>query len=76
MYKVTCDSKTLHDDNLQGLRIFEGKLTLELGKTGAFDFVIYPGHPYYDFVKPVISIVEVYRNELSIFRGRVLTVKY
>ena len=76
MYKVTCDGKTLHDDKLQSLRIFEGQLTLELGKTGALEFVIYPDHPYYDFVKPVISIVEVYRNELSIFRGRVLNVKY
>lgn len=76
MYKVTCDGKLLHSDDLQGLKIVEGQLSLELGKTGAFDFVIYPQHPYYEYVKPVISIVEVFKNELSIFRGRVLNIKY
>jgi hypothetical protein len=76
MYKVTCDGKLLHSDDLQGLKIVDGELSLELGKTGVFDFIIYPQHPYYEYVKPVISIVEVYRNELSIFRGRVLNIKY
>ena len=76
MYKVTCDGKLLHSDDLQGLKIVDGELSLELGKTGAFDFIIYPQHPYYEYVKPIISIVEVYRNELSIFRGRVLNIKY
>ena len=76
MYKVTCDGKTLHNDNLQNLKVINGQLTLELGKTGAFEFAIYPDHPYYDRVKPVISIIEVFRNELSIFRGRVLNIKY
>ena len=76
MYKVTCDGKTLYDNRLQQLKITDGELTLELGKTGAFEFTIYPDHPYYDHVKPVSSIVEVFRNELSIFRGRVLSIKY
>ena len=76
MYKVLCDGKMLHNDELQSLRIIGGKLDLELGKTGAFEFTIYPNHPYYDAVNPVLSIIEVYRNELSIFRGRALTIKY
>lgn len=76
MYKVTCDGKPLHDNYLQNLKIEDGELTLELGKTGAFEFTIYPNHPYYDSVRPVISVIEVYRNELSIFRGRALSVKY
>ena len=76
MYKVTCDGKTLHNDNLQNLKVINGQLTLELGKTGAFEFAVYPDHPYFDSVKPVVSIVEVFRNELSIFRGRVLNIKY
>ena len=76
MYKVICDGKPLHDNLLQNLKIEDGLLELELGKTGAFEFTIYPNHPYYDSVKPVISIIEVYRNELTIFRGRVLSIKY
>lgn len=76
MYKVTCDGKTLHNDRLQNLKIYGGELTREIGKTGAFEFSIRSDHPYFDKVKPVVSIVEVYRNELSIFRGRVLNIKY
>lgn len=76
MYKVLCDGKALHNDELQSLRIIGGKLSLELGKTGAFEFTIYPNHPYYDAVNPVLSIIEVYRNEHSIFRGRALAIKY
>lgn len=76
MYKVVCNSKTLHNEETNNLRIANGQLTLELGKTGAFEFTIYPNHPYYDAVNPISSIIEVMRNELSIFRGRVLSIKY
>lgn len=76
MYKVTCDGKILHNDELQSLRISNGKVVLEIGKSGLFEFTIYPTHPYYDYVNPMLPIVEVYREELSIFRGRVLNVKY
>lgn len=76
MYKVTCDGKTLHNDELQQLKISGGKVTLEIGKSGLFEFTIYPDHPYYENVKPVVSIIEVYRNEAVIFRGRALNIKY
>lgn len=76
MYKVACDGKTLHNDELHDLKISGGKVTLEIGKSGLFEFTIYPEHPYYENVKPVVSIIEVYRNEAIIFRGRALNVKY
>ena len=76
MYKVMCDGKTLHNEELQQLKISGGKLTLEIGKSGLFEFVICPDHPYYEYVKPVASIIEVYRNEAVIFRGRALNIKY
>lgn len=76
MYKVVCNGKTLHNDEQQQLRVSKGKVILEIGKTGSFEFTIYPTHPYYDYVLPMISIVEVYKEELSIFRGRVLNISY
>ena len=76
MYKVTCDGKTLHNDKLQTLQISGGRVSLELGKTGLFEFTIYPNHPYYEDVKPLASIIEVYRNDAVIFRGRALNIKY
>ena len=76
MYKVTCNGKVLHDDELQTMRINGGKVILELGKTGKFDFTIYPNHPYYSVVNPLKAIIEVYRNDVVIFRGRALNIKY
>lgn len=76
MYKVMCDDKMLHNDELQQLKISGGKLTLEIGKSGLFEFTIYPDHPYYENVKPLVSIIEVSRNEAVIFRGRALNIKF
>lgn len=76
MYKVTCSDKIIHNDAIQSLKVYDGKLTLEIGKSGLFEFTIYPSHPYYDAVMPMLSIVEVYRDDASIFRGRVLNIKY
>lgn len=76
MYKVECNGKILHSDMNQKLKIGDGKLVLEIGKSGLFEFTIYPPHPYYDYVLPMLSIVEVYKDELSIFRGRVLNIEY
>lgn len=76
MYKVMCSDKIIHNDGIQSLKVHDGKLTLEIGKSGLFEFTIYPIHPYYDYVLPMLSIVEVYKDELSIFRGRVLNIEY
>lgn len=76
MYKVTCNGKIIHSDALNGLKVKGGKLALELGKTGLFEFTIYSNHPYYENVVPMRSIVEVFKDNESIFRGRVLNIQY
>ena len=76
MYKVTCDGKIIHHDKMQGLQITKGNLVLELGKTGMFEFEIFPMHPYYEHIFHILSIVEVFKDENSIYRGRVLNIKY
>ena len=76
MYKVFCNDKLLCNDRYETLKIFEASVVLELGKTGLFEFTIYPDHPYYDEVKEMIAIVEVQRDEKTIFSGRVLNIEY
>lgn len=76
MYKVICNGHTLHDDGLASLRIANASVELELGKTGSFNFTIYPNHPYYDSVEVVTSRISVYRKESVIFSGRVLKIEY
>lgn len=72
MYKVYCDGLLLYHSKLQKLKIFNPTLDLELNKTGAFDFTIYPEHPYYGMIKKLASIITVTQDDYMIFRGRVL----
>lgn len=74
MYKVYCNDKLLYNDRLQSLKISNAVLTLEIGKTGLFEFTIYPDHPYFSEIKEMISMVEVHRNDEVIFYGRILNV--
>lgn len=76
MYRVFCNDKLLYSDRYETLKIFEASVVLELGKTGLFEFTIYPDHPYYDEVKEIIAIVELQRDEKTIFSGRVLNIEY
>jgi hypothetical protein len=45
MYKVYCDGALLYDPRVEELQLFDKKVSLEVNKTGAFDFTIYPSHP-------------------------------
>ena len=76
MYKVIADGNTLHDDQLETLRISNAKVTLELGKTGLFEFTIYPDHLYYNDISVMLTMITVYRDSDIIFAGRVLNIKY
>lgn len=76
MYNVYAGNDLIHDDRLEGLRIIGGKLTLEVGKSGLFEFTIYPSHPRYDSVQPVKTIIQVLRDGENIFSGRVLSIRY
>lgn len=76
MYKVYCNDKLLYNDMLESLKISDAKLTLELGKTGLFEFTIYADHAHYDSVVEMKAMVEVYRNDELIFYGRVLNIQY
>lgn len=76
MYRVYCNGKLIHDNSLDGLRIHNDHLDLELGKTGLFEFTIYPKHPYYAEVEVMTSRITVYRRDTIIFYGRVLKIEY
>ncbi|MGN0442908.1 MAG: phage tail spike protein [Acutalibacteraceae bacterium] len=76
MYQVYAGNVLIHDDRLESLKILKTKLSLEVGKSGLFEFVIYPNNPHYDEVKPVKSIIQVLRNGKNIFSGRSLSIKY
>lgn len=72
MYKVYCDSFPLYNDQLEGYKIFNPQVELELNKIGHFDFTMHNNHPNFDQVKRLKSIIEVYQDDYLLFRGRVL----
>lgn len=49
-------------------------VSCELGKTGSFEFTIYPNHPYYHAIAQMRTIMRVNYDGDTIFRGRVLTI--
>ncbi len=72
MYKVYCDGALLYDPRVEELQLFDKKISLEVNKTGAFDFTIYPSHPLYNRIFRLKSSIEVYHDNYLLFRGRVL----
>lgn len=72
MYHAKCDGQTLYDPRVDELKIHQPVVTLELNKTGGFDFIIYPSHPMYSRIKRLKSSIEVYQDNYLLFRGRVL----
>ena len=72
MYKVYSDSYLIHSDAIDTLKINNAKVELETNKTGAFEFTIYPDHPYYGMIKKLKSIITIYQDDYLLFRGRVL----
>lgn len=49
-------------------------VTCDTGKTGSFEFTIYPNHPYYHAIAQMRTIMRVKYDGDTIFRGRILTV--
>ena len=72
MYQVYCDSFLLFNDQMEGYKLFNPKVELELNQIGHFDFTIYNNHPSFDHLKRLKSIITVYQDGFLLFRGRIL----
>lgn len=70
MYLVKCDGEILYDPRIPELKIFEQRINYEANKKAGFDFTIYPSHPLYSKIKKLKSVIEVYRDDVLIWRGR------
>lgn len=76
MYKVYLDGGILYHPNiLDKFPLAQGKVSLELNKTGTFTFTIYQNNQRYNDIQKMKSIVQVYDDDYRLFRGRVLNTK-
>lgn len=65
MYRIYCDDKTLHDVRDEEYQLITPKISLELNKTGSFEFGILPSHPHADDIKKLKSRLKVYDVDAS-----------
>lgn len=80
MYQVICllngQEHILMDMRDEDYTIGSPKLTLQLNAAGSFEFVIYPNHPEFKSIVPLISLIKVYKingqSKRWIFTGRVM----
>jgi hypothetical protein len=73
MYQVLCDDRVLHDVRDEEYQLIAPKISLELNKTGNFDFGILPSHPNEKTINKLKSRIEVYEDSELLFKGRSLT---
>lgn len=81
MYQVVCvlDGKEhiLMDQRDEEYTIDTPKLTLQINSAGSFEFKIHPTHPEIRSIKPLVSLVKVYKikgtHRKWMFTGRVMT---
>ena len=72
MYKIYADNQLIYSGRLQDRSINEGKISLEVGKSGSFVFSMFPTNAYYTTIQKLKTIIRVERDGIQIFRGRVI----
>lgn len=72
MYKILCDESIIHDEKDDEKKLYSPKLTLEANTAGTLSFKIYKSNPYYDSIEKLKSIIQVYKKNRIIFKGRVI----
>ena len=74
MFYVFADGASIFNPLDDSLSIFSPKVTLELGKSGSFQFSIPPSNDYYNRLEQLKTSVIVELDNTEIFRGRVLSI--
>lgn len=73
-YRIYCDDVLIYDPRTMtdDLTVSKPKLKLEPNVAGCLSFDIAPNHPHYRYIFPFRSIIDVYRDDTCIWRGRVI----
>jgi phage minor structural protein len=70
--RVYAGDATVYDSRLDDYALLGLKVVAGLNKGGTAEITMPPGHPAYSAFTSYRTIVEVYRDELLLFRGRAL----
>lgn len=70
--KVFADGQLVYDTNLEDTALLGLEVENNVKKAGVASLVMPPGHPAYNSFVAYRTVVEVYRDDLLLFRGRSL----
>lgn len=71
-YEIYCGPYILHDIRTEKYRVTNAVLTEELSKVKELTFQIYPEHPYFDKISPLIPNIKIEKDNNTVFKGRVI----
>lgn len=72
MIRVFADGELIYDHRLDGYGLIGLTAEVGLNKGGTAEIVMPPGHPAYNSFVSYRTVVEIYRREELVFRGRAL----
>lgn len=79
MYTVKCDGNTIYNPAAASFfredSLISAVVTNEVNKAGSFEFCIPPTHFAYSSMHKLISDIEVWSDDLCLFKGRILNEK-
>lgn len=70
--EVYADEQLVYDNNLEDLALLGLEVENNINKAGVAELVMPPGHPKYNSFVAYRTVVEVYRDDALLFRGRSL----
>lgn len=70
--QLFCDGQTLFDSTTDQYKATAIKLTEQVNTTNTLEFSLPPFNPNYNIPNKMTSVIELYRNDVLIFEGRVL----
>lgn len=72
MVQVYADGRLVYDSRLDGYELSALTYTRALSKAGSASLTMPPGHPAYGYFKSYTTVVEIYKDDELLFRGRAL----
>lgn len=73
MFYIYADGKLLNQPLEDTLIVSSPKLTLEIGKSGSFEFSVPPNNIHYNNLHKLKTLITVDLDETELFRGRILS---
>ena len=73
MFTIYANNQLIYTPGDQELLVLNPKLTLEMGAAGSLEFSVPPGHPFYNSLKQLSTVVYAKLDNTELFRGRVLS---